>query len=151
MRVGLATLQGLALAAGAPAVGVSSLDAAALADQAEGGPPVRRLSAVDALRGELFAAVHDREDASRPALGPVRISPADAGRWAAACRVERICGPGVARYREEISAPAGIEVVAEARPLAPAALSLGVEARRRGESTIEPLYLRAPDIHRSNR
>ena len=151
LRIGLATLQGFALAGGTAAAGVSSLDAAALADFQDGEASLRRLVVVDALRGELFAAVYDGDQPKGPAEGPFRLLPGEAAAWARERGVQRICGPAVARYRETIEGgTSGIEVLAERRPLAPAALRLGLGAARRGEFTLEPLYLRAPDIHRGN-
>ncbi len=148
LRIGLATAQGFALAAGIRAVGVSSLDAAAYADAATNGASLRRLAVVDALRGELFAAIYDGIGPEGLVQGPFRLLPQDTVRWAAKHRVRRICGPAVARYREIIAEGASdVEVVAEQRALAPAALRLGLEAARRGEFTLEPLYLRDPDIH----
>ena len=148
LRIGLATAQGFALAAGIRAVGVSSLDAAAYADAATNGASLRRLAVVDALRGELFAAIYDGIGPEGLVQGPFRLLPQDTVRWAAKHRVRRICGPAVARYREIIAEGASdVEVVAEQRALAPAALRLGLEAARRGEFTLEPLYRRDPDIH----
>lgn len=148
LRVGLATLHGLALASGTRAVGVSSLAAAAFADLSAGASARRRLAVVDALRGEVFAAVHEAADPARAVAGPRRLSPERTGAFARALGVDRICGPGVARYREAIAAGAGgIELAAEPRPLAPAVARLGFAAWRRGESDLEPLYLRDPDIH----
>ena len=52
------------------------------------------------------------------------------------------------RYRDVIArGRPDIEIVEERRALAPAALRLGLLAARRGETTLEPLYLREPDIH----
>lgn len=148
LRIGLATVQGFALAGGTAAAGVSSLDAAALADYLDGEASLRRLVVVDALRGELFAAVYEGAEPTGPAEGPLRLLPGDAATWARERGVERICGPAVARYRETIEGGAsGIQVVAERRPLAPAALRLGLGAAGRREFTLEPLYLRTPDIH----
>ena len=149
LRIGLATAQGFALAAGIRAAGVSSLDAAALADAAASGSGFRRLVIVDALRGELFAAVYDGAGPDALVRGPCRLLPEDAARWAGEHGAARICGPAVLRYREAIGREGpDIEIVEERRPLAPAALRLGLQAARRGETTLEPLYLREPDIHR---
>ena len=174
LRVGLATLQGLALASGVPAVGVSALDAAALTD-ALVAPAAEdpRLIVLDALRGELFAAVYGAgreggagegvESSSLPAapgdstlhrLSPLfRLVPADCGEWIRRFGVRRVAGPGVRRYREELLAAAADRAVIAGgiRPLAPAVTRLAAAAPASpaggdGER-LHPLYLRAPDIH----
>ncbi|MDE2712674.1 MAG: tRNA (adenosine(37)-N6)-threonylcarbamoyltransferase complex dimerization subunit type 1 TsaB [Acidobacteriota bacterium] len=151
LRIGLATAQGFALAAGIRAAGVSSLDAAALADAAASGPELRRLVVVDALRGELFAALYDGADPGALVRGPCRLRPEDAARRAGEHGAARICGPAVLRYRDAIGGGRpDIEIVEDRRPLAPAALRAGLQAVRRGETTLEPLYLREPDVHRSS-
>ena len=148
LRIGLATAQGFALAAGIRAAGVSSLDAAALTDAAASGPGLRRLVIVDALRGELFAALYDGAGPDALVRGPCRLLPEDAARRAGEHGAARICGPAVLRYRDLIGRERpDIEIVEDRRPLAPAALGLGLQAARRGETTLEPLYLREPDIH----
>jgi tRNA threonylcarbamoyladenosine biosynthesis protein TsaB len=58
VRVGLAAIKGLAEVAGKPAVGISSL--AALAQY---GTTDLRAPVIDAKRGEIFAAVYDRDGA----------------------------------------------------------------------------------------
>src|SRR5262245_21467161 len=57
LRVGIATMQGLAVATGRPLIGVSALDAlAALASS----PAVHRVATwVDAWRGEVYAALYE--------------------------------------------------------------------------------------------
>ena len=148
LRIGLATAQGFALAAGIRATGVSSLDAAAVADAAASGAALRRLVIVDALRGELFAALYDGAGPDALVRGPCRLLPEDAAHWAGEHGAVRICGPAVLRYRDAISrGRPDVEIVEDRRALAPAALRLGLQAARRGETTLEPLYLREPDIH----
>ncbi len=148
LRIGLATAQGFALAAGVRAAGVSSLDAAALADAAASGSGLRRLVVVDALRGELFAALYDGAGPEALVQGPCRLLPQDAAGWAGQHGAARICGPAVLRYRDAIGrGRPEIEIVEARRALAPAALRLGVQAARRRKTTLEPLYLREPDIH----
>ena len=148
LRIGLATAQGFALAAGVRAAGVSSLDAAALADAAASRSALRRLVIVDALRGELFAALYEGAGPDALVRGPCRLLPEDAARRAAEHGAARICGPAVLRYRGAIArGRPDIEIVEDRRALAPAALRLGLQAARRGETTLEPLYLREPDIH----
>ncbi|MBE3555747.1 MAG: tRNA (adenosine(37)-N6)-threonylcarbamoyltransferase complex dimerization subunit type 1 TsaB [Firmicutes bacterium] len=56
IRIGIAAAQGLAYAVGCPAVGLSTLWAMAASSQAEG----LLLSAIDARRGNLFAALFQR-------------------------------------------------------------------------------------------
>lgn len=76
LRVGLATIKGLALATGVPIVGVSSL--AAIAHASEGS-----LVAVvnDGQRGEVFASIFERTDgALRERVGPLHGSPPELGR-----------------------------------------------------------------------
>ena len=148
LRIGLATAQGFALAAGVRAAGVSSLDAAALADAVASRSALRRLVVVDALRGELFAALYEGAGPDALVRGPCRLLPEDAARRAAEHGAARICGPAVRRYRGAIGrGRPDIEIVEDRRALAPAALRLGLQAARRGETTLEPLYLREPDIH----
>ena len=164
LRVGLATLGGLAAASGVPAVSVSALDAAALTDTLDAPRPQgRRLVVVDALRGELFAAAYEagagngggRSEPIRPAGEPFRLRPAAAGEAARRCGASRIAGPGALRYREELlaSAAVGVEVAETARPLAPAAAHLALRALAAGRESavggLRPLYLRPPDIHGS--
>ena len=148
LRIGLATAHGFASAAGTRVAGVSSLDAAAVADAAAGGSGPRRLVVVDALRGELFAALYDGAGPETLVSGPCRLLPENTVRWALEHGAARICGPAVVRYRHAMApAEVDVEIVEERRPLASAALRLGLRAARRGESTLEPLYLRQPDIH----
>lgn len=64
LRVGIATMQGLAFAAGKPLIGVSALDALAQIGVAEGlrhrhGEGTRIATWVDAWRGEVYAALYE--------------------------------------------------------------------------------------------
>jgi tRNA threonylcarbamoyladenosine biosynthesis protein TsaB len=74
LRIGIATMQGLAFAAGKPLIGVSALDALArLAEvEAEG----RRIATwVDAWRGEVYAALYEgpREIEAPAVAAPDRV------------------------------------------------------------------------------
>src|SRR5216117_1294251 len=96
VRVGLSTVQGLALASGRPCLGVSTLDV--LAATIAGEAPTL-VAMVDASRaGQVFAALYDAEACPRE----------DAQSELAATAVGRASGPfavvgdGAERYRAEI-------------------------------------------------
>src|SRR5260221_7311956 len=96
VRVGLSTVQGLALASGRPCLGVSTLDV--LAATIAGEAPTL-VAMVDAARaGQVFAAVYDAQ-AHR------REEPRSEQAEAIVGRVEGPCalvGDGADRYRAEI-------------------------------------------------
>ena len=58
LRIGIATARALAAALGTPAVGVGTLDALALGMREAAGGQRDLLAALDARRGELFAALY---------------------------------------------------------------------------------------------
>lgn len=161
VRVGIATIQGLALVFGRPVVPVSTLEAWAWLVHA----PASAETAVwiDAQRGEVYAARYaprqPREDEAGhlPAIEPPRVGPPrailDAWRPSWDTRHGEIVfvGDGAVRYRDDIEAVVG----GRARLVVPEALlavAVGdIAARRaaRGETVrphaIVPLYVRRPD------
>ena len=160
LRIGIAAIQGCAFATGRPVVGVSALEALALAVAGDGSEaPDRRLGVwIDAQRHEVFSALYDVRGAGANAAletieGPAVGDPAaTAGRWqrllgAVWCPV---AGDGAVRYRQSLADAAGASVpVIDPPPLA-ATIALVAEQRARaGESTlphaIRPLYVRRPD------
>lgn len=146
LRVGLSTVQGLALAAGRPCFGASALDV--LAARIAGEAP--RLAAVmDAYRGEVFAGLYD--EAAQPLAAPV-VTPLEP--WL------RALPPGVAFVGDAVEAQ---RAVIEANCRAPVfprrslflAATLGQMAERalgagRGvpPADLRPLYLREAHIRR---
>ena len=162
LRVGIATMQGLAMAAGKPLIGVSAFDAlaAAGASAARYPPGARGASAggltrherivawVDAWRGEVFAAVYE---GGREMEAPTVARPDDLLRRLRG-QAAVFTGDGVALYQERIRATLG-EAARFTDPAAPllagviAALALNEfrAGQRPLPHAIRPLYLRRPD------
>jgi len=160
LRIGIAAIQGCAFAAGRPVVGVSALEALALAaasDRSE--RHGMRLGVwMDAQRQEVFSALYDisghgPEARLDPLEGPAVGDPAStAARWhhllgGAWCAVT---GDGAVRYRQLLSEAAGAPVPVLDPP--PLAATIALIAERRacaGEGTlphaIRPLYVRRSD------
>jgi len=150
LRVGISTVQGLALAASRPCLGVSTLDV--LAATIRGEAPTL-VAMVDAGRGDqVFAAVYDAE-------GRLRSGPEAAAAEAVAAGVEgeaAFVGDGAERYRAAI-----LRTRPEARfpprdLYLAGTLALLAEPRlHEGEgqppSALRPMYLRAADIRPSTR
>jgi tRNA threonylcarbamoyladenosine biosynthesis protein TsaB len=146
LRVGMATVQGLALAAAIPVVAVSTLEALALQAAAEG----EVAPMIDARRGEVYSAVY------RVAAGnPVLVAPEEAlAPQTAARRIEGPCiliGSGVEVYREVLTAALGDRaVLAPSQHHALRAASVGRLALKRIAEAVPageliPRYLRAAD------
>ena len=129
VRIGLATVRGLALALGVPAAGVSTLDA--LAAGAPGALPV-----VDAKRREVFVLLDGEPRCLVPAEVPVTPG--------------AICvGDGARRYRELLEGAGAVVPPDESELHLPRARFHAALARDFGPAElVEPLYLRLPDAER---
>ena len=103
VRIGLATVQGLALASGKPVVAVSSLEALAF-QAADNDGPVAAL--IDARRGEVYQAVYRAAEGRMQTLAEERVlSPeAAAERIPSPCR---LVGSGIRAYAARIGALLG--------------------------------------------
>jgi tRNA threonylcarbamoyladenosine biosynthesis protein TsaB len=122
-RIGLAVAQGLALALGVPAAGVSTLDALAA------GAP-RATAVVDAKRREIFVA------------GPRVLAPADLELEPGTLCV----GDGAVRYRELLEqAGAQIPPDGDERHLPRARFHAALAHDFGPAEQIEPIYVRSPD------
>lgn len=131
LRVGVATAKALGQALGVGVVGVRSTDVLAWAaaewlagagsvDLAGGWPPVA--VAVDARRGEVFAAIYHLAPGVVPGLGageatPVRVVAPEA--WAADVEEARrrsgqvvVAGDGAVRYLDRLASTDGVHVAA---------------------------------------
>ena len=154
VRVGVATIQALALVHGCPVVPVSTLDAAARVLAEEEAADL--LAAwMDGQRGEVFAALYAR------AVGEERlVVPASAGapadvldRWAdrLADRAVAFGGDGIVSSRGVLEARLGARATLSGPlpPLAPILARLAAERAARGETVsphaIQPVYVRRPD------
>ena len=146
LRVGMSTVQGLALATGRPCLGLSSLDV--LAASAVGQAP-SIVALVDAIRGEVFGAVYDGEGRLRGdrRAGNVAEFVHDVEGQVA------FVGDGAMRYRAKIEALVADAAFPAVDLFLAAALGRqAVEPLQAGKGVppgeLRPLYLRAPHIRK---
>lgn len=160
LRIGIATLQGLALANDRPLIGVSALDALndavlALSRQPSAVNPVSEAGEVaawmDAQRGQVFSGLYS---GGRVLDGPTVDTPADVlARWVREGRrsPRTFAGDGALAYAPVIrEAFPGAEIVADRCPLAPSIARLAeAHMRRHGGAApdaIQPIYVRRSDV-----
>ncbi|MCX6552918.1 MAG: tRNA (adenosine(37)-N6)-threonylcarbamoyltransferase complex dimerization subunit type 1 TsaB [Acidobacteria bacterium] len=160
LRIGIATMQGLAFATGRPVVGVSALEA--LAHSACQGRPadvaVRMGVWMDAQRGEVFSALYTT--AGTPAGDAVRCldeaavetPQTGAMRWRSefASGMFPLLGDGAVRYQETLRTVLGDMVsILEPGPIAPSVAALAEARGLAGDlghpHAIRPIYVRRPD------
>ncbi len=146
LRVGMSSVQGLALAAGKPCVGVVSLD---LLGRAAAGRAPTVAALVDAQRGEVFAGVYDGQGRR---LGEYRVGPV-ASVVADLKGEVAFVGDGAPRHRAEIEALVDGSRFLEVDLFLAAELGrVALEELRSGRGLapgeLRPLYLRAPHIRK---
>lgn len=156
LRVGIASMQGLAFARGLKIVPVSTLDA--LAHETARVRPsgqARLASWMDAQRGEVFAALYDAspDDALEP---PSSLPPADTlHAWRATLGADPVVfsGDGAVRYRDTIVAALGAqaEVIDEVPLLAAPVARIAARDPQRAvlPHAVVPIYVRRPDAERA--
>lgn len=141
LRIGVSTARSLALARGLEVRPVSSL--AALAEGIEG---PSRLPAIDARRGELFAALFEHGDLR---LAPAAWRPQElADRLRAEAAGPRAAGDGALHFREALEAAGARVEPGGSRAHVVRALHVCRLARRvsaRSPDAVLPDYLRLPD------
>jgi tRNA threonylcarbamoyladenosine biosynthesis protein TsaB len=160
LRIGIATIQGLAFAARRQVVAVSALEALAWLGT---DPGEERLVAawIDAQRHEVFSALYacawgntDGERSIRVVDGAAVDAPdRTLERWRAliAGRKVRFIGDGALSYSHVLAGfgHAGLHIVDPAPPLAPAIARMAdLQAARGGAVApfaVKPLYVRRPD------
>jgi tRNA threonylcarbamoyladenosine biosynthesis protein TsaB len=155
LRIGIASVQGLAFASGRPVVGVSALDALAAAALPEAASGDFVAAVMDAARHEVFTALYavSGDGALAAVEGPAVGAPASTfARWMPRTddRLLVANGEGAARYAEALRASVPRARVSEPRePLAAVVARLAWRAHREGRSgpphAVRPLYVRRPD------
>ena len=158
LRIGIATIQGLAFAYGRPVVGISALEAIAHAVRADAEAADLPLLApwMDAARGEVFTSLFEAGADGRLACieAPAVASPeATLARWSAAVSGRRVlfAGGGAVRYQHTIAAALGNlgQTVPQVPVLAGVIADLAEAAAARGHAApphgLRPLYVRRPD------
>ena len=143
LRVGIATMQGLAMATGKPLIGVSAFDALASLASEE-----RLATWIDAWRGEVFAAIYEN---GQLIDAPV-VAPPDLLLKELQGRRTLFTGDGAAVFEARIRASLG-EAARFTTPIAPplagAIATLAGQAFRRGDRplphAIRPIYVRRSD------
>jgi tRNA threonylcarbamoyladenosine biosynthesis protein TsaB len=155
LRVGIATMQGLALATGRPLAGVSALDALGEAGLPPAGTGPAVVAAwMDARRGEVFAELFEvAPTGTRSSLdGPLVGAPAVvAAQWSPVVREARLVVIGNAAPGSLPLWPDhGLPVSLVPHPLLAGVMAkLGVRAAAAGlgghPHALRPLYVRRPD------
>jgi tRNA threonylcarbamoyladenosine biosynthesis protein TsaB len=157
LRIGIATIQGLAFAGGRQVVGVSALDAlveaadaAGVAEAPDGG---LRAAWMDAQRGEVYGRLYRRSAGSwQPQGEPSVNSPAGTlEAWAPdlAGAPAEFVGDGAVAHAAALKGVlcGGARLIVPVPPLAAAIAAIAI--RRRSEAgpphRIRPLYVRRPD------
>jgi tRNA threonylcarbamoyladenosine biosynthesis protein TsaB len=151
LRVGIATMQGLAFARGLSIVPVSALDA--VAEEAAGWAPADALVAawIDAQRGEVFAALY--APGARAVLhAPTSLPPERTlAGWEASLAGAPVAfgGDGALRYRDVILQGMGHRAVLPAAAPRLAVPVARIAARHPERAVIPhgvvPIYVRRPD------
>lgn len=163
LRIGIATMQGLAFVRQRPLVGVSALDAIAFQAAPELAVGWRLGVWTDAYRREVFAALYERRpdedvavastgdlDHLKQVEGPTVGAPAATlSRWAAAgVSPTVLAGQGALLYQDVIVAGVFGARVVDVLPLAGTLGLIGAARVRRdpvGALGVQPLYIRRPD------
>lgn len=161
LRVGIATMQGLAFAGRRPLIGVSALDALAAVARADPGAPppdgpVAIATWIDAWRGEVYEATYDADGggAHGPLGEPIVGRPEHL--LAAAAPGTVFVGDGASTHAEAIRAALGDRARLASTidpPIAGAiarlAAILAAAGERPGPESIRPLYVRRSDAERA--
>ncbi|HUP40724.1 MAG TPA: tRNA (adenosine(37)-N6)-threonylcarbamoyltransferase complex dimerization subunit type 1 TsaB [Vicinamibacterales bacterium] len=158
LRIGIATMQGLALGSGKPLAGVSALDAIydslhSLSPQPSALSSVSEMSVavwMDAGRGQVFSAIYKNGVIDEGAL--VDKPAAILARWAIQRTIPKVyAGDGALAYADPIrAAVAGATLIDPVPPLAPSVARLAeAHVSQHGAApadAVRPIYIRRPDV-----
>ena len=161
LRVGLATIEGLAFATGLPVVGVSGLDALAVA-AARADASARAIAVfLDGARGEVFAARYTVADGALLGVHaidePLAAMPRDVldGWRIKGARPDVFIGRGAILYGQDVLAAMPDAKLIDAPIVAPLVAELGEAQAARSGSTplnaLRPVYVRRPDAELARR
>jgi tRNA threonylcarbamoyladenosine biosynthesis protein TsaB len=150
LRIGIATIQGLALVTRRPVVGVSALEALAQMASADLAPGALIASWIDAQRGEVFSALYRATDATL--FTPERLVELEAPSAATPESTRALwsrhdlatavfTGDGAARYVSGRDAPPLLAGAIGRMAAVSAARGLTVSP-----AGLHPLYIRRPDV-----
>jgi len=147
LRVGLGSVQGLALATGRPCLGISTLDVLAAS---AGGSSGTIVALIDAFRGEVYSGVYDATGRLRGERRVGTVADAIEGLPSGSGFV----GDPASGHRAAIEAavPGAVfppSAAFLAAPLAAAALGMAGAREAVPPSALRPLYLRGADIRPS--
>ena len=149
LRIGLAAMQGLAMALATPVIGISALDA--LAEQARDDAAEILVPWMDAQRGDVFATLIDGDSGTtiEPASAASPAALLEAWATLLAARRAIFIGDAVVRDRALIEALGSTVQLRIPEPLAPQIAMLGRRGAARGDAgsphKLEPIYVRRPD------
>ena len=151
LRVGIATIQGLAFARGLKVVPVSNLDALAHQSAQRAAGPLPIGAWIDAQRGEVFAALYDPAGGAM-IVPPSSLPPAEtlvAWRNVLGSQAVRFAGDGAVRYapviRERLGDRAHLPETAPALAGVIGRLAAREPGRAVAPHAVVPVYVRRPD------
>jgi tRNA threonylcarbamoyladenosine biosynthesis protein TsaB len=156
LRIGIATMQGLAFVSGKRIAAVSALDALAHAAASDAVEGTLVAAWIDAHRGDVFAGLY--RVGAAPPFSRGRIVAVDAAsvddpaailrRWDVA--PDLFVGSGARQYISVIAARASGARIIDAPPLAGVVGRVAVDCARAGETVdpagVQPIYVRRPDV-----
>ncbi len=151
LRIGIATVEGLAFANRRPAVGVSTLDATAYRFRYLEGLVV---AIIEAYRGEIYGAAYRANGLELTLVGPPACEPPERFLDALAERPVRVAGTAILRHSPLVASRWGTSILAdrsfflgeEIARLGAVELEAGRSAKLGG---LEALYIRPSDAERN--